>query len=148
MQNMSKTTPQTFRSHTRLDLIYHVFLTFVLFLNALIATVYLIMHPSLAAGWLLVLSLAAIGLLFRVRQYPLKVQDRVIRLEERLRLQALAPEEWQMQIYRLREDQLIGLRFAGDDEVVELAKQALELDLNRKQIKERIKSWRADEWRV
>jgi hypothetical protein len=85
---------------------------------------------------------------FRFRQYPLKVQDRVIRLEERLRLQALAPAEWHAQIYRLTEDQLIGLRFAADDEVVVLAKLALEQNLNRKQIKERIKSWRPDNWRV
>jgi len=83
-----------------------------------------------------------------LRLYPLKVQDRVIRLEERLRLQSLAPEEWHAQIYRLTEDQLIGLRFAGDDEVVELAKEALEGNLSRKQIKERIKNWRADDWRV
>ena len=93
-------------------------------------------------------ALAALVLLFRLRTYPLKVQDRVIRLEERLRLQALAPAEWHSQIYRLTEDQLIALRFAADDEVVELAKQALEHNLNRKQIKERIKSWRADTWRV
>jgi hypothetical protein len=78
----------------------------------------------------------------------LKVQDRVIRLEERIRLQALAPSEWHTQIYHLTEDQLIGLRFASDDEVVELAKQALEHHLTRKQIKERIKDWRADNWRV
>jgi hypothetical protein len=77
-----------------------------------------------------------------------KVQDRVIRLEERMRLQALAPTEWHTQIYRLSVDQMIGLRFAADDEVVELAKQALEKGLNRKQIKERMKSWRADDWRV
>jgi hypothetical protein len=95
-----------------------------------------------------VLSLAALVAAFRMRQYPLKVQDRVIRLEERLRLQALAPAEWHTQIYRLTEDQLIALRFAADDEVVELAKQALEHNLNRKQIKERIKSWRPDTWRV
>ena len=88
------------------------------------------------------------SLLFTAAPYPLKVQDRVIRLEERLRLQALAPAEWHAQIYRLTEDQLIGLRFAADDEVVELAKQALEHNLNRKQIKERIKDWRADDWRV
>jgi hypothetical protein len=43
---------------------------------------------------------------------------------------------------------LIGLRFASDDEVVALAKQALEHNLSRKQIKERIKSWRPDYWRV
>ena len=84
----------------------------------------------------------------KLRQYPMKVQDRVIRLEERLRLQSLAPEEWHAQIYRLTEDQLIGLRFASDDEVVELAKQALEHNLTRKQIKERIKDWRPDNWRV
>jgi hypothetical protein len=72
----------------------------------------------------------------------------VIRLEERLRLQALAPAEWHAQIYKLNEDQLIGLRFAGDDEVVELAKQAVEHGWSRQQIKERIKSWRPDDWRV
>jgi len=76
------------------------------------------------------------------------VQDRVIRLEERLRLQALAPAEWRHQVYRLTESQLIALRFAADDEVVELAKQALEHNLTRKQIKERIRTWRADEWRI
>ena len=69
-------------------------------------------------------------------------------LEERLRLQALAPLEWHTQIFRLSEGQLVALRFAGDDEVVELAKQALEHNLTGKQIKERIKSWRADYWRV
>jgi hypothetical protein len=84
----------------------------------------------------------------RVRTYPLKVQDRVIRLEERLRLQSLAPAEWHTQIYRLTEDQLIGLRFAGDDEVVALAKLALEENLTRKQIKQRIGNWRSDDWRV
>ena len=94
------------------------------------------------------LSLAVIVPILKLRTYPLKVQDRVIRLEERLRLQALAPQQWHAQIYRLNESQLIALRFAADDEVVELAKQALEHNLDRKQIKERIKSWRADEWRV
>jgi hypothetical protein len=100
------------------------------------------------SAWLVVLSIAIFILYFKVRMYALKVQDRVIRLEERLRLQALAPVEWHAQIYRLTEDQLIGLRFAADDEVVVLAKLALEEKLNRKQIKERIKNWRADYWRV
>jgi hypothetical protein len=97
---------------------------------------------------MVILSIAIFIPVAKLRSYPLKVQDRVIRLEERLRLQALAPEEWHAQIYRLSEDQLIGLRFAADEEVVELAKQALEHNLSRKQIKERIKVWRPDDWRV
>jgi Family of unknown function (DUF6526) len=110
--------------------------------------VHLVRHVSLRNGWFVVLSVTAVLLLLRMRQYPLKVQDRVIRLEERLRLHSLAPAEWCPQINRLREDQLIALRFASDEEVVPLAKQALEENLTRKQIKERIRNWRPDNWRV
>jgi hypothetical protein len=140
--------PQSFNSHGRFDPPYHFFLTIVILANIVIAIIYAVHHPRFHPIWLVVLSVAALVLVFRLRTYPLKVQDRLIRLEERLRLQALAPAEWHAQIYRLTEDQLIALRFAADDEVVELAKQALEHNLNRKQIKERIKSWRADTWRV
>jgi hypothetical protein len=146
---MSKSEPQNLKSHGRLDPPYHFVLFFVLVANLVVSIVHLVHHHrNFYAYWLVVLSLAVFILIFKLRLYPLKVQDRVIRLEERLRLQALAPAEWHSQIYRLTEDQLIGLRFAADDEVVELAKQALEHNLNRKQIKERIKDWRADNWRV
>jgi hypothetical protein len=146
---MSKSEPQNLKSHGRLDPSYHFVLFFILVANLIVSIVHLVHHyRNFYAYWLVVLSLAVFILIFKVRLYPLKVQDRVIRLEERLRLQALAPAEWHSQIYRLTEDQLIGLRFAADDEVVELAKQALEHNLNRKQIKERIKDWRADNWRV
>ena len=145
---MSESKVQNLKNHPRFDPAFHFFLVFVLLANLIFALVHLWHHRNIDAGWFLVLSIAGMIALFRLRQYPLKVQDRVIRLEERLRLQALAPEEWHSQIYRLSEDQLIGLRFAADDEVVELAKHALEHDLNRKQIKERIKSWRPDVWRV
>lgn len=145
---MSKTVSQNLKNHSRFDPLFHFFLAPVLLANLVIAIVYLVRHPHFHSAWLVVLSIAAFVLTFKVRVYGLKVQDRVIRLEERLRLEALAPEEWQRQIYRLTEDQLIGLRFAADGEVVELAKQALEHNLTRKQIKERIKDWRPDYWRV
>jgi hypothetical protein len=145
---MSKSAPQNLKNHTRFDPAYHVVLLLVLLANMVFAVVHVIHHPSIGSAWFIVLSITAFVALFRLRQYPLKVQDRIIRLEERLRLQSLAPTEWHTQICRLSEDQLIGLRFASDDEVVELAKQALELNLTRKQIKERIKDWRSDEWRV
>ena len=145
---MSKQEPQNLKNHGRLDPPYHFVLFFVLVANLIVSIVYVVRHPCFYSAWFVVLSVAAFLALFRMRTYPLKVQDRVIRLEERMRLQALAPAEWHTQIYRLTEDQLIGLRFAADDEVVELAKQALEHNLNRKQIKQRIQSWRADYWRV
>ena len=144
---MSK-TPQDFKHHARYDPPFHFFVLPILFINLVSAIVRVVRHPHWGTAWWLVLSLAATVAALRIRVYAIRVQDRIIRLEERLRLQALAPAEWHTQIYRLSEDQLIGLRFAADDEVVELAKQALEHNLNRKQIKERIKSWRADNWRV
>lgn len=143
---MSKT--QSLKNHARFDPFYHIFIVALYTLNLVYAGFHLYRQPSLSSGWYLVLSLAVIVPIFKLRLYPLKVQDRVIRLEERMRLQALAPQQWHPQIYRLNESQLIALRFAADDEVVELAKQALEHNLDRKQIKERIKNWRADEWRV
>ncbi len=145
---MSESAPQNLKNHARLDPPFHMVFFTVLIVNLVVTVSFCIRHYSLMSAWLVILSIAIFIPVFKLRLYPLKVQDRVIRLEERIRLQALAPEEWHTQIYRLTEDQLIGLRFASDDEVVELAKQALEHNLNRKQIKERIKNWRADEWRV
>ena len=145
---MSKSDSQNFKNHARFDPPFHFVLIFVLLANLIVSIVYVVKHPCFYSAWFVVLAVAAILGLLKMRLYPLKVQDRVIRLEERLRLQALAPSEWHTQIYHLTEDQLIGLRFAADDEVVELAKQALEHHLTRKQIKERIKDWRPDTWRV
>lgn len=145
---MSGNSSQRLKNHARFDPVFHILLSFILLFNLIFCIVHGVRHPTFTSAWLVVLSIGAVFLLFRLRQYPLKVQDRVIRLEERLRLQALAPPAWQPQIYRLTEGQLIGLRFAGDDEVVSLAKQAVDENLNRKQIKERIRNWRADNWRV
>ena len=148
---MSKSSEQNFKNHTRFDPSFHVVLFAILLANLAFAIIHMIRHHADAyylGPWYVVLSIAAFIPIIKLRTYPMKVQDRVIRLEERLRLQSLAPSEWHPQIYRLTEDQLIGLRFASDDEVVELAKQALEHNLTRKQIKERIKSWRPDNLRV
>ncbi|MGD0832196.1 MAG: DUF6526 family protein [Terracidiphilus sp.] len=148
---MSESSQQNFKNHGRIDPLVHFVLLPVLLANLIFAIFHLIRHwnqAPIASSWILVLSVVAFIPAFKLRTYPLKVQDRVIRLEERIRLQALAPAEWHTQLYRLTEDQLIGLRFAADEEVVGLAKQALEHKLNRKQIKERIQNWRADNWRI
>jgi hypothetical protein len=145
---MSDSSPQSFKNHGRLDPPYHFVLVTTLAVNLFIVLCYTWSHLTYFTEWMVVLSLAVFIPAIKLRSYPLKVQDRVIRLEERLRLQALAPQEWHAQIYKLTEDQLIGLRFASDDEVVALAKEALEKNLTRKQIKERIKTWRPDNWRI
>ncbi len=148
---MNKSSEQNLKNHGRLDPPFHIVLFFILVANLIFSVIHMIRHREdayFAGPWFVVLSIAAFIPFIKLRTYPLKVQDRVIRLEERMRLQALAPTEWHSQIYNLTEDQLIGLRFAADDEVVSLAKQALEHNLTRKQIKERIKSWRADNWRI
>jgi hypothetical protein len=148
---MSNSSEQNLKNHGRLDPPVHVVLFFILVANLIFSLFHLWHHHDvsfISSAWVVVLSLAVFIPFIKLRAYPLKVQDRVIRLEERIRLQALAPSEWHTQIYKLSEDQMIGLRFAADDEVVELAKQALEHNLTRKQIKERIKSWRADYWRI
>jgi hypothetical protein len=145
---MSKPESQSLKNHGRFDPLFHFFVVWVFLGNVIVATVYAVHRPSFDHWWLVLASLAGVLVVTKMRLYSLKVQDRVIRLEERLRLQALAPTEWHTQIYRLSEGQLIALRFAADDEVVELAKQALEHNLTRKQIKERIKDWRGDYWRV
>jgi hypothetical protein len=145
---VSEQDPQSLKRHSRLDPPFHFVTLLVFAINLIVAIVYLVNHPHFYAAWLVVLSVVVFVPIFKLRLYPLKVQDRVIRLEERLRLQALAPAEWHTQIYQLSEDQLIGLRFASDAEVVPLARQALEENLSRHQIKERIKTWRVDNWRV
>jgi len=145
---MSDEPTQDLKHHAPFDPPYHMVLATVLAVNLIFSIVYAMGHFNLYTAWLVILSIAVWIPVLKLRQYPLKVQDRVIRLEERLRLVTLAPEEWRTQIERLTPDQLIGLRFASDDEVVQLAKDALTQNLNRKQIKERIKVWRPDYWRI
>ena len=93
---------------------------------------------------------AALGLLaWYARIFPLRAQDRVIRLEETLRLERLLPADLRPRIAELRPGQLIALRFASDEELPELTRAVLDGGLpDSKAIKQKIRGWRADYLRM
>jgi hypothetical protein len=91
------------------------------------------------------LGIAFVLIFFYARTFVLTVQDRVIRLEMRLRMERLLPPELRSRVSEFTVPQLISLRFAGDDELPVLARQVLDEKLSdRKTIKRRIKNWQAD----
>jgi cellulose synthase/poly-beta-1,6-N-acetylglucosamine synthase-like glycosyltransferase len=152
---MAEKKPQTFANHARFDPPFHFFVLPIFLLGLILSLIHFFAHITeggfrdhFHAFLLILLALALLILAFKVRLYTLKVQDRVIRLEERLRLTQLLSEPLRSRIPQLTEDQLIGLRFASDAEVAKLVERALNEKLDRKQIKQAIQTWRPDYWRV
>ena len=114
-----------------------------------LAIINVVRHYDLLSAWTLVLMaavLAMAGLLTRVS--ALKAQDRVIRLEERLRMAALLNEPLRSRIAELTEPQLIAIRFCSDAELPSLVDKSLKNNLSNKDIKKSIVNWRADTFRV
>jgi Family of unknown function (DUF6526) len=148
---MSDPRQQSFRKHASFDPWFHGLGGVLLLVTLVILIVFLILHlrtEPLLSLWMVSAYVIFTIALLKSRIYSLKVQDRLIRLEERLRLDALLPEPLRKRIPELTEDQLIGLRFASDAEIPSLVALTLEKSLNRKQIKERIENWRPDHFRV
>lgn len=139
---------QSFANHGRFHAPFHFFLAPILSINVIVAIIWVVRRPGFITAWGLAMALALFVMLALVRVNPMKVQDRVIRLEERLRMTALLPEPLKARISELTVDQLVGLRFASDAELPALVERTLRENLTRKQIKQAIVSWRADDWRV
>ena len=140
--------PQTLANHAKLDEAFHFFLSPISLLNLGYAIYRFQKAPSLDGAWMLIFGVAFIVLILKLRIYPLKVQDRVIRLEERLRLREVLPENLRSRIGELTESQLVALRFAADSELPELVRTTLDQKLTNKQIKQAIRQWRPDYFRV
>jgi len=146
---MSDPAPQSFSHHARWDPIFHYFaLPVLLILFPLYSVVHLVRHPDHISLIVLVVALALAVNTFRTRTYPLSVQDRLIGLEERLRLEKVLGGPGREYAGQVSDDQLIGLRFASDAELSELVSAAIAEKLARKEIKKRVKNWRADHRRA
>ena len=143
------TNPQTFANHTRWQPPIHYFVLPVMLINVIWSIVVFVKTPDRNSGWWIVVSLALLVLVFFVRLNPLKAQDRLIRLEEKLRYQQILSSALCQQTSALDPGQIIALRFAGDDELEELVSAVLAGKFSKNsEIKRAIKHWRADTFRV
>ena len=142
---MAQDKVQNFANHARFMPLFHGFVFPVLGLNFIWSLVQLRNGITFASVWTVIVAAALAALGLSARLFALTVQDRIIRMEMRLRLGSLLPADLQPRIGEFTVGQLVALRFAGDDELPALARQVLQEKLDdRKAIKRRVKNWRAD----
>lgn len=145
---MSDTT-QSYENHTRMVPLFHYVAFGILMINLGWSGRALFRDLSVDNGVTFLLAVGLILVAWFVRAFPLGVQDRVIRLEERLRLERLLPGDLKARIGDFTTNQLVGLRFASDEELPGLARRVLDEGISdRKTIKQAVKNWRADHQRI
>lgn len=140
---------QSFDSHAKFVPMYHGVLTVLLL--AVIATSIksLIGNFSLGGIMEVVLPIAVLMTALWARAFALGVQDRLIRLEERLRMERILPDDLRAKIGDISTDVLIGLRFAPDEELPGLARRIMDGELtDRKSVKQAVANWRTDDQRI
>jgi len=140
---------QSYSNHTKLVPPFHFFVLPVLLINVGFTIYRAYQVPTFWTIFsVLVATALLLGILFG-RVFALSVQGRVIRLEETLRMRNLLPGDLQPRIGEFTVEQLIGLRFASDAELPELARKVLQDRIaKRKPIKQMVKNWKADEVRA
>ena len=142
---MAQPSPQTFDNHARILPVYHYVALPLLVVNLFFTLYQAVVAFSWANLVAFGLALGLILLFFLARVMALSVQDRVIRLEETLRMRALLPADLQPRIGEFTVKQLVALRFASDGELADLARQVLDGKIHdQKAIKTMVREWRAD----
>jgi hypothetical protein len=136
---------QSFKTHARWLPLFHFFVIPVLLANVLVAAWRLIQFPGLGTAYGVVFAVAVLALGLLSRTQALTVQDRLIRLEMRLKMRQLLPPELQPRINDLTHRQLVALRFASDAELADLVREVLAGKLTTpKDIKMHVKNWQGD----
>ena len=140
---------QTLSNHTRFFPLFHFFAAPILFANLVYALLQLVRTPSLSTAWGALFAAGLVAGLTAARLMALTVQDRVIRLEMRLRLREVLPADLQARIPELTRQQLVALRFASDAELPDLVRRVCSGSLsNAKEIKKAVSHWQGDYLRV
>jgi len=141
--------PQSFKRHARIVPPFHYFAFPVMVVNATWLLGRAVKSPSTDTIIGALMAVAIVVAFFYARIFALTVQDRVIRLEMRLRLRELLPAELQPRIHELTRRQLVALRFASDRELPALVRRVLDERLvDAKTIKSLVQDWQADNLRA
>jgi len=140
---------QTLATHRRWIPMWHFFAIPILVANVIVVATRFARDPQLINGWGVIVAIALLVGIFLSRSMPLRAQDRIIRLEERSRLERVLPSDLRGRVGELTASQLVAIRFAPDDEVPELTRRALSGELKSQgDIKRAIQNWRSDHLRV
>lgn len=140
---------QSYESHAKLVPGFHYVLSPIM-LGTSVYFIFQAIRDFSTESAMFALFVVGVNLIgFYARGFPLGVQDRVIRLEEQLRMERLLPDDLRARAAEISTDQLIGLRFASDEELPDLVRQVLDGGItDRKAIKKAVKNWRADNQRI
>jgi uncharacterized protein DUF6526 len=140
---------QSFSNHAKYVPLFHFFAVPILVTNFVWAAYQAVTSPGWRTAFAALVAAALVVTIFLARIFALRVQDRVIRLEMRLRLRELLPAELHPRIGEFTAGQLVALRFAGDRELPVLARRVLDERLrDKKAIKQMITDWQADHLRA
>ena len=139
---------QSYKNHVRWLPAFHFFAVPVLLVNTINEGRHLFANPSRSTAFAFVVAAAILTVAFMARTQALTAQNRLIRLEMRLRLQPLLPADLYARFNDLTIPQLVGLRFASDAEMAELVRTVLKDGTKQADIKKMIKHWQGDYVRV
>ena len=136
---------QTYQTHTRWFPPFHFFVAPVLLINVFVTGYVLYRAPSRLGVWQVIVAIALVMTALTARLMALAVQDRVIRLEMRLRMRELLPPDLQARIGEITREQCVGLRFASDAELPALVRKVLAGELKTSaEIKKQVAQWQGD----
>jgi hypothetical protein len=142
---MASTQPQSYATHRRYDPSWHFVGFTILLLGVVAATIHAYHQPTRYNGWMMAYTFGIVLVAFRARSQTLIVQNRLIRLEMRLRLKEVLPAALAARRDELKLSQLIGLRFAPDAELAGLVERCLTGELaSGEAVKKQIKDWLPD----